>query len=335
MSADPLPGDTQRDAFAYWCPWKLRDLIIGIALILVWRCLPFLKTNPFVILPAWTQGALLLYGPQLFYLLFPLLVLRRRKGKLRNRLPGVKRIAIETIIAIGSLAILAAVLVGIAAIIKLVSPEATLTPMTWTHRAAQLGHSRLLSVLLVSSITIAPLCEEIFFRGFLHQAFRSRMPIVVAAFTQSLLFSLMHSLDWVLTPASLFVGLILTIVYEWRKTLVTPICLHAGLNLSCAILFLFVIESHNNRPLLGISGYEHADKCEVRFVVPDSAAAEAGIKAGDIITAFDEHRVSSFPQLLELIRKKKAGDNARIRIQRGGAEQAVRVTLQAAARGPN
>jgi membrane protease YdiL (CAAX protease family) len=194
MSADTSKSIYARtDAFAYWCPWKMRDLIIGIALILIWRCLPFLKTNPFVIFPAWAQGALLLYGPQLFYLLFPLLVLRRRKGKLRNHLPGVKRI--ETIIAIGSLAILAVVLVGIAAIIKLASPEATLTPMTWTHRAAQLGHSRLLSVLLVSSITIAPLCEEIFFRGFLHQAFRSRMPIVVAAFTQSLLFSLMHGLD--------------------------------------------------------------------------------------------------------------------------------------------
>jgi membrane protease YdiL (CAAX protease family) len=196
MSADiPQSGYDQRGVLAYWCPWTLHDLTIGIALILIWRCLPLLNPNPFVILPAWAQGAVLLYGPQLFYLLFPLLVLRRRKGKLRNRLPGVKRIAIETIIAIGSLAILAAVLVGIAAIIKLVSPEATLIPMTWTHRATQLGHSRLLSVLLVSSITIAPLCEEIFFRGFLHQAFRSRMPIVVAAFTQSLLFSLMHGLD--------------------------------------------------------------------------------------------------------------------------------------------
>ena len=68
-------------------------------------------------------------------------------------------------------------------------------------------------------------------------------------------------------------------------------------------------------------------------VTDGSAAAEAGIKQGDIITKLDKTTISSMSELLDRIQYYEAGESVEVTIKRPGdngyQEQVVTVTLQA------
>ena len=65
----------------------------------------------------------------------------------------------------------------------------------------------------------------------------------------------------------------------------------------------------------------------VTEVVPDSAADEAGIEAGDVIVAIDGDEVTESSQVRESILDKEPGDTVEITIVREGEEQTVEATL--------
>ncbi len=62
-------------------------------------------------------------------------------------------------------------------------------------------------------------------------------------------------------------------------------------------------------------------------VTPNTPADKAGLRAGDIIVAVDDERVTLARDLAEIIRKYKPGDEIRITYRRDGQEKTVRVTL--------
>ncbi len=70
---------------------------------------------------------------------------------------------------------------------------------------------------------------------------------------------------------------------------------------------------------------------EVATVEPDSAAAKAGIKVGDVITRFNDLTVSEPEQLTAAVREQPAGSKVKITVLRNGQEQALDVTLGTAA----
>lgn len=63
-------------------------------------------------------------------------------------------------------------------------------------------------------------------------------------------------------------------------------------------------------------------------VTPGSAAAEAGIQSGDIITALGETQVTSEMTLGEIIRQYEPGDTVTLSFLRSGEKLEMRVTLQ-------
>lgn len=65
----------------------------------------------------------------------------------------------------------------------------------------------------------------------------------------------------------------------------------------------------------------------VYWVEPDGAAAEAGMKAGDIITAVDDVKLDADHSLAELISKYEVGDEVKLTIRRRGEESMVTVKL--------
>ena len=75
-------------------------------------------------------------------------------------------------------------------------------------------------------IAVAPVCEELFFRGFVFRVLRLRMSFWIAAAIDGLLFGLVHG-AFVILPILAFLGAVLCWVYERSGTLFVPIALHA------------------------------------------------------------------------------------------------------------
>jgi membrane protease YdiL (CAAX protease family) len=95
----------------------------------------------------------------------------------------------------------------------------------------------LIALGLLLSVT-APICEEILFRGFLFRGLRTRWGWWPAALISSLLFALAHGSPYRLL--NVFVdGLILSAIYENRKSLLTTITAHSTLNTVIFIVILY------------------------------------------------------------------------------------------------
>ena len=88
-----------------------------------------------------------------------------------------------------------------------------------------------------SACVLAPVSEEMVFRGFLYPALKRFSRPMVAATAVAGAFAVIHLSLGALLP--LFVmALLLTLVYEWSGSLWVPILVHAGFNLTNIILTL-------------------------------------------------------------------------------------------------
>lgn len=82
-------------------------------------------------------------------------------------------------------------------------------------------------------ILAAPLGEELFFRGYLYQGFRRRLPVWGAALSSGLIFGASHfaGVDFLtLIPGLAVVGIGLALVYERRQSLLASMTAHATFN---------------------------------------------------------------------------------------------------------
>ncbi len=86
------------------------------------------------------------------------------------------------------------------------------------------------------------------------------------------------------------------------------------------------------RPYLGISAaeerYNSSDGAYVGLVAPDGAAAEIGLKKGDVITRINDASISSWPELQGTIASYNAGDKVKITYKRDGKEYNATATLK-------
>jgi membrane protease YdiL (CAAX protease family) len=94
----------------------------------------------------------------------------------------------------------------------------------------------------IMACAVAPVVEEVVFRGFLYPVFKRFTDAPFAALFTAILFGLVHqNLGGVLPLASL--GLILVIAYESTGSLAVPMTIHALFN-AAAIGSLWVLNSH-------------------------------------------------------------------------------------------
>ena len=68
---------------------------------------------------------------------------------------------------------------------------------------------------------------------------------------------------------------------------------------------------------LGISGDPMGIGCQVNTVIPNSAAAKAGVEPGDVINKCDGKAIDKFGSLIELMRPKRPGTKVKLEITRG------------------
>jgi putative serine protease PepD len=75
------------------------------------------------------------------------------------------------------------------------------------------------------------------------------------------------------------------------------------------------------------AGAQITDGAKISQVNNGSAAADAGLKAGDVITKVDDHLITSSDSLVAMIRSYRPGDTVTVTYERGGDTHTVRVTL--------
>lgn len=92
-------------------------------------------------------------------------------------------------------------------------------------------------MLLAVVSVIAPICEEIFFRGFLFQGFRKRWGVPAGIIISSALFSAAH-LDLYNFLPLLAIGWVLAYLFHKTKSLLPVIFLHAAYNLILILILL-------------------------------------------------------------------------------------------------
>ncbi len=78
---------------------------------------------------------------------------------------------------------------------------------------------------------------------------------------------------------------------------------------------------------LGISSTDGERGIVIESVGDGTAAAAAGLRAGDVVVAFDGQSIESTSDLVSALRTKAAGDTAVITVERNGEQSDVTVTL--------
>jgi hypothetical protein len=101
---------------------------------------------------------------------------------------------------------------------------------------------------LLGAVIVAPLVEEIFFRGFLFQGFRQRYGWINAALLSSAIFAAAH-LDLVSLVPTFILGIVLAYTYHKSNSVLPGIILHFLVNAFGACSAYFVSQFPNLIPL--------------------------------------------------------------------------------------
>ena len=90
-------------------------------------------------------------------------------------------------------------------------------------------------ILLISAMTVAPLTEELFFRGLVFNWLKRFLHPLAAMVLQATVFALLHPFDDFHLAVVFVFGLALAALYQWRKTLLAPILLHSMQNVVATV----------------------------------------------------------------------------------------------------
>ncbi|MCL5986092.1 MAG: CPBP family intramembrane metalloprotease [Actinobacteria bacterium] len=94
-------------------------------------------------------------------------------------------------------------------------------------------------VLIPIVVVIAPIIEESFFRGFIYAGLIKRVPRWAGIIISAALFAVFHLEPYQIAPL-LFIGFVLTFVYDRTKSLVAPIIIHSLNNIFYVIIFYYI-----------------------------------------------------------------------------------------------
>lgn len=98
------------------------------------------------------------------------------------------------------------------------------------------NQSLVLQILAVG--IVAPLIEEIIFRGMIFNQLKNNIPVALALVIQALLFGIVH-LNIVQGIYAFLIGIVLGLSIIWSKSLILPVFIHMGMNLAGIVLSEF------------------------------------------------------------------------------------------------
>jgi membrane protease YdiL (CAAX protease family) len=322
---EPAPACAIRRSFFRDVPWRWRDLLfcfgpdvifplarplLPVALLIRWQSLW---------LPSMLLGDTWLIG-------YTLWAARQRYGALPG-LPKLRRVLAEARWLLALVPASQAVMFGVYAVAAAALADPGPPSEGWAPVARSATHAELAGLAFMA-VTVAPIAEELAFRGLLYNKLRQALPTSLALVLQAVAFGLVHyPLGREFACAITAVGVVIGLFYEWRKTLVAPILLHASANvIGCAMVMAYVT-ANAGAPRLGVFVEAGERGAVVTMVAAGGTADHAGIKAGDIVTALDGTAVRNFREVSAIVRRKRAGDSITIDFTRDGVPQRVQAVL--------
>ena len=214
-------------------PWTPRHVVISLVVVAVifgTAIAAILGLVEFVDIEGWGEhvvllaAVILLHGSMLLTVWF--FAVRPRDG--RWALLGFRRVKpiSTTLIVVFGVAIAQSAVVGYTLLVQQLGIDFLIPsdlPREWADAPVSFA------IIAISAVIVAPLVEEIFFRGFMYQALRRTMAILPAALLTSLVFGIAHIDPAIIIPIAV-VGMILLGIYRWTGNLWSSIITHAGYN---------------------------------------------------------------------------------------------------------
>jgi membrane protease YdiL (CAAX protease family) len=307
-------------------PWRMSDIVIGLGVLLPWRLVVSFDRQWLISLPVWVYWTIYIVPSLVWTLVFPIWIARRRSSAPLFVIPGLSDCFKETAAAIAAwVAIFVSVTVVITVEFLIIGKAAI--PPDVLEGIGGSGNLASSIAFLVLAVTLGPISEELFFRAFLYNALRLRMPSVVALILQALVFGAMHAYGIAHSIFAFLLGVGLALVYDWRKTLLTPILVHCIQDSIAALRAAIVLLAALNAPHLGINGTPVERGVLIATVQPGTTAEEIGLRKGDIIAKFDGQTLHEIGELARLVRGKHIGDQVTIEVIRDGRPVAMNATL--------
>lgn len=95
---------------------------------------------------------------------------------------------------------------------------------------------------ILSTVIIAPVVEELLFRGLIYKRLRANLKTVPAMLLSAFIFGLVHA-NIVQFVYAFLIGIIVAFVYERFRTIVAPVLFHLGANLLSVLITNFAPEA--------------------------------------------------------------------------------------------
>jgi len=235
MEANQIQAE-EKEAPVYVVPWSTMDTWIGVALLVI-LSLVMVAAVLLGIGKQAAQGAGIVFL-EFVYLLPVVLIFAYRR--ISWKYLGFGRFSLQTLaLGCGTLVI---------AYVFILLHNSILSALNIDTQGDQISEifSKLDSPvwLFLATVIIAPLVEEIFFRGFLFQGFRQKYGWVAAIFLSSFFFAAAH-LDPVAFIPTFILGCVLAYVFHRSNSLWPGIIFHFIINGS-ALTVLYLITQYPN-----------------------------------------------------------------------------------------
>jgi membrane protease YdiL (CAAX protease family) len=306
-------------------PWRWSDLLIGFAPFLLIRAASVFAGPRSLLAGASRQLWIMLLLSQAWMLVVPLWIARTRTTH-SICLPRPRAVVVEALFALLALPVMFAASIAVfqTAANLLSGMESPTFP--WAPRAGSFDRIEWLAFVAMA-VTLGPVAEETFYRGFLYNLLRQRLHPILAATIQAVVFGYEHPFGLASSAGIAMGGLVLALFYEWRKTLLAPVLLHSAMNAVGMVMLSAILAADAAAPRMGVSGEAHQDGCVLTEVMPGGAAETAGLQVGDVITAVDGETVADIKAIARVIRKHHVGDTVSVEYVRAGKAQRVDVVL--------
>ncbi len=228
--------------------WLLRDIIFGASIPVLFFVLTYglfqlgeIRYRPWLFSPL-TFCLTLLCDISLF--IYPLYLFKKRNlGSLFG--PSLSRSIFKEFFKSLFIVFLIIFLIGIIiTVIEMVSKAKLSTPEIWKIAP----NNTLFILFLFFGFTLGPFCEEVFFRGFLYNALKTRTSLAVATLIQGGFFGILHYPNLLNAFTVFLLGIALAIVYEKRKSLISAMFVHGMKNAFVFIPILIVALQNIHSP---------------------------------------------------------------------------------------